>query len=188
MRPGQRLDRRQWAGLLAMIAGMFIAILDIQIVAASLSDIQAGLSASPDEASWIQTSYLIAEVVMIPLSSWLSRLLSTRMLFAASALGFTLFSLACAGASTIEQMILFRAGQGFFGGAMIPTVFATIFLVFTGAQQARMSMLIGYRRDHGAHDRPGPRRLADRQLFLALAVPDQRSRGTDNRSNRVDER
>ena len=144
MQPAQPLDRRQLAGLLAMIAGMFIAILDIQIVAASLSDIQAGLSASPDEASWIQTSYLIAEVVMIPLSSWLSRLLSTRILFAVSALGFTLFSLACAGASTMEQMILFRSGQGFFGGAMIPSVFATIFLVFTGTQQARMSMLIGF--------------------------------------------
>ncbi len=71
----------QWAGFMAMVVGMFMAILDIQIVSASITDIQAGLAASPDEAAWVQTSYLIAEIVMIPLSGWLSRLLSTRVLF-----------------------------------------------------------------------------------------------------------
>lgn len=91
----------------------------------------------------MQTSYLIVEVVRIPLSGWLSRLLSTRVLFVASALGFTLFSLACAAASSMDQMIVFRAGQGFFGGAMIPTVFATVYLVFTDIRLVRMSMLIG---------------------------------------------
>jgi MFS transporter, DHA2 family, multidrug resistance protein len=66
-----RLSWRQWAGFMAMVVGMFMAVLDIQIVSASISDIQAGLAASPDEASWVQTSYLIAEIVMIPLSGWL---------------------------------------------------------------------------------------------------------------------
>ena len=78
-----------WAGFTAMAVGMFMAILDIQIVSASISDIQAGLAASPDEASWVQTSYLIAEIVMIPLSGFLSRMLSTRVLFTISAAGFT---------------------------------------------------------------------------------------------------
>ena len=96
---GRSLTWREWVGFMAMVVGMFMAILDIQIVSASISDIQAGLAASPDEAAWVQTSYLIAEIVMIPLSGWLSRLLSTRVLFVASALGFTLFSLACASAS-----------------------------------------------------------------------------------------
>src|SRR3954465_1218536 len=91
-----RVGRREWAGFMAMVVGMFMAILDIQIVSASISEIQAGLAASPDEAAWVQTSYLIAEIVMIPLSGWLSRLLSTRILFVISATGFTLFSLACA--------------------------------------------------------------------------------------------
>ena len=62
-----------------MVFGMFMAILDIQIVSASLSEIQAGLSASADEISWVQTAYLIAEVIMIPLSGFLSRVLSTRV-------------------------------------------------------------------------------------------------------------
>jgi MFS transporter, DHA2 family, multidrug resistance protein len=137
------LSWRQWVGFMAMVLGMFMAILDIQIVSASISDIQAGLAASPDEASWVQTSYLIAEIVMIPLSGWLSRLLSTRVLFVGSALGFTLFSLACAGASSLSEMVMFRAAQGFIGGAMIPTVFATTFLLFSAEKRTQMSVLIG---------------------------------------------
>ena len=139
----ESLSWRQWFGFMAMVLGMFMAILDIQIVSASISDIQAGLAASPDEASWVQTSYLIAEIVMIPLSGWLSRLLSTRVLFVASALGFTLFSALCANADNLTAMIIFRAAQGFIGGAMIPTVFATTFLLFPGNKRTQMSVLIG---------------------------------------------
>jgi DHA2 family multidrug resistance protein len=138
-----RLTARQWFGYMSMVLGMFMAILDIQIVSASISDIQAGLAASPDEASWVQTSYLIAEIVMIPLSGWLSRLLSTRVLFTASAVGFTLFSLACAWATSLPEMVIFRAAQGFIGGAMIPTVFATTFLLFPPHKRTQMSVLIG---------------------------------------------
>src|SRR6516162_2488115 len=104
-----RLGWRQWFGFMAMVLGMFMAILDIQIVSASISDIQAGLAASPDESAWVQTSYLMAEIVMIPLSGWLSRLLSTRILFVCSALGFTLFSALCATASSLGEMIVYRA-------------------------------------------------------------------------------
>ena len=138
-----RLTWRQWAGFMAMVVGMFMAILDIQIVSASISEIQAGLAASPDEVAWVQTSYLIAEIVMIPLSGWLSRLLSTRVLFVISAAGFTVFSFLCAGASSLSEMVVFRAAQGFIGGAMIPTVFSTSFLLFEGAKRAQISVLIG---------------------------------------------
>src|ERR1700744_6498696 len=79
-----------------MCVGFFIAYLDIQIVAASLKEIGGGLSASPDEIGWVQPSYRIAEIVVIPLSGWLSRVFSTHWLFAASAAGFTLASLLCA--------------------------------------------------------------------------------------------
>jgi len=137
------LTWRDWLGFLAMVFGMFMAILDIQIVSASLSEVQAGLSASADEVSWVQTSYLIAEIIMIPLSGWLSRLLSTRVLFTVSALGFTLCSLGCAFASSLSEMVVFRAAQGFIGGAMIPTVFATSFLLFPGRLRAQVSVFIG---------------------------------------------
>ncbi|HEY4253664.1 MAG TPA: DHA2 family efflux MFS transporter permease subunit [Roseomonas sp.] len=137
------VSRQKFFGFMVMVLGMFMAILDIQIVSASISDIQAGLAASPDEASWIQTSYLIAEIVMIPLSGFLSRLLSTRVLFTISALGFTAFSLLCAMATSLGTMIFCRAMQGFLGGAMIPTVFATAFILFPGKQRIRISVLIG---------------------------------------------
>lgn len=130
-------------GFFAMVVGMFMAVLDIQIVAASLSQIQAGLSASPEEVSWVQTSYLIAEVVMIPLSGYLSRMMSTRLLFTGAAAGFTLSSFACGFATSIEEMIFWRAIQGFIGGAMIPTTFATSYMVFGMQRRAASSAFVG---------------------------------------------
>src|SRR6516164_1124875 len=106
-----------------MCLGCFIAFLDIQIVAASSQQIGGGLSASQDELSWVQTSYLIAEIIVIPLSGWLSRVMSTRWLVAASAAGFTVASVLCSNAWNLHSMIVFRALQGFFGGSMIPTAY-----------------------------------------------------------------
>src|SRR6201981_2895250 len=80
-----RIDSRRLLTFFFMVFGMFMAILDIQIVSASLTEIQAGLSASANEIAWVQTAYLIAEVVMIPLSGYLSRALGTRLVFAISA-------------------------------------------------------------------------------------------------------
>src|SRR4029450_6854510 len=120
---------RHWAGFVAMVVGMFMAILDIQIVASSLKDIQAGLSASADEISWIQTSYLIAEVVMIPLTGYLARLMSTRGLFTISSAGFALSSLLCALAGGVE--------------AMIPVTFAASFMMFPREWRNNISVLMG---------------------------------------------
>jgi DHA2 family multidrug resistance protein len=143
-RPEDRVvTARDWVGFMAMVVGMFMAILDIQIVASSIAQIQAGVSASAEEISWVQTSYLIAEVVMIPLSGWLARVVSTRYLFFASCVTFTVASAACAVSWSIESMIVFRAIQGFLGGAMIPTVFATSYMIFPPRQQASMSVVIG---------------------------------------------
>src|SRR5215207_2626306 len=136
------VSRRRAFAFFCMVFGMFMAILDIQIVSASLAEIQAGLSASSDEISWVQTSYLIAEVIMIPLSGTLSRVLSTRWMFVISAAGFTFMSFMCATATTIEQMIVYRALQGFIGGGMIPTVFASAYSIFRG-RQAMISPIIG---------------------------------------------
>src|SRR6187549_4034292 len=106
--PSQRIGGMRLVAFLIMVFGMFMSILDIQVVSASLSDIQAGLSASSSEVSWVQTAYLIAEVIGIPLSGFLSRAFGTRLLFAISAAGFTVASLLCGFASTIEQMIVWR--------------------------------------------------------------------------------
>ncbi|MEA2853055.1 MAG: transporter, family, multidrug resistance protein, partial [Rhodospirillaceae bacterium] len=93
--PADHIDPWRLVAFLAMVFGMFMAILDIQIVSASLTEIQAGLAASADEIPWVQTAYLIAEVVMIPLSGFLSRAMGTRILFALSAAGFTGASMMC---------------------------------------------------------------------------------------------
>ena len=129
-------------GFFLMVFGMFMAILDIQIVAASIGDIQSGLAASPDEASWIQGSYLIAEIVMIPLSGYLSRALSTRVMFSLAAAGFTLASILCATATTMSEMIVYRAIQGFVGGGMIPSIYSSLILVFGRKRQRSMMVIV----------------------------------------------
>lgn len=139
----EKIDPKKAFAFLAMVFGMFMAILDIQIVSASLAEIQAGLGASSDEISWVQTSYLIAEVVMIPLSGFLGRLLSTRVLFTVSAAGFTAASVLCATATNIEQMIVYRAIQGFIGGGMIPSVFAAAFTIFPPSKRSIVSPIVG---------------------------------------------
>src|SRR3954463_870159 len=126
-----------------MTIGFFIALLDIQIVSASLKDIGGGLAARPDEVAWVQTSYLIAEIIVIPLSGWLSGVMSTRWLFSVSAAGFTATSLLCGWAWDIESMIVFRALQGFLGGSMIPTVFTAAFAFFPGPKIVVAAATIG---------------------------------------------
>src|SRR5271168_5395611 len=132
---GELPERLKLLIFAVMAFGQFMALLDIQIVAASLNSIQAGLSAGPDEIAWVQTSYLMAEIVMIPLAAYLSIALSTRWLFTASAVLFTISSLMCGMAWSIESMTVFRAIQGFVGGAMVPTVFATGFAMFDGKRR-----------------------------------------------------
>ncbi len=150
-----------------------MAILDIQIVSASLSQIQAGLSASSDEITWVQTSYLIAEVVMIPLSGFLSRVVSTRVIFTISAGGFTLMSFMCAQSNTIGEMILWRALQGFIGGRHDPDGvrfrvhdLPTLEAAFDRPDHRSC-------RDARPDHRADGRRLSHRPVLLALAVPGQ---------------
>ncbi len=139
----ERMDPKRLIAFFAMVFGMFMSILDIQIVSASLAEIQAGLSAGSDEIAWVQTAYLIAEVIMIPLSGTLARIVSTRVLFACSAAGFTAASALAATATNIDQMIVYRALQGFIGGGMIPSVFAAAFTIFPPSKRNIVSPIIG---------------------------------------------
>ncbi len=132
-----------WLGYLAMCVGMFMAVLDIQIVASSLPDIQAGLGIPLDWLSWIQTAYLIAEIIAIPLTGWLTRLLSLRGLFLLAVAGFTLASAGCAASPSFTPLILCRIVQGFCGGAMIPSVFTAIFALFPERLHVRATAIAG---------------------------------------------
>src|SRR5262244_2414823 len=140
--PDEKPRLSDWIGVLAMCTGLVMAIMDIQIVTSSLTQIQGGLSASSDEIAWVQTAYLIADVVMVPLSGMMSRLLSTRILFVAAALGFTGASAMCATASSLGQMIVFRAMQGFCGGAITPSVWPVVYGKFRGPPLVTLMVII----------------------------------------------
>lgn len=119
-----------WFGFVLMCLGMFMAILDIQVVATSLPAIQHALAISPDAMSWIQTAYLIAEITAIPLTGWLTRVLTLRWLFVIAIFVFTATSVGCAFSTNFASLVTFRILQGFAGGMLIPAVFSGIFLLF----------------------------------------------------------
>jgi DHA2 family multidrug resistance protein len=117
---------RTWVAVMGGSLASFMAVLDVQIVNAALSDIQNAVAAGPSDGSWITTSYLVGETVVIPLTGWLSRVFSTRLYMIANAVLFVAFSLACPQARTLDQMIALRALQGFTGGVMIPMALTLI--------------------------------------------------------------
>jgi DHA2 family multidrug resistance protein len=126
-----------------MCVGMFMAILDVQVVATSLPTIQGALNIPPDQMSWVQTAYLIAEVIAIPLTGLLTRVLSMRGLFVAAVCVFTCASLGCAGSSSFVVLIAWRVLQGFSGGTLIPAVFSAVFLLFPLQRQGFATGLAG---------------------------------------------
>ena len=134
---------RIWLGFIAMCLGMFMAILDIQIVASSLPEIQAAIGIPSHELSWIQTTYLIAEVIAIPLTGWLTRLLTLRGMFVSAAAGFTAASAGCAMSNSFGALVSFRIIQGFCGGAIIPAVFTSVFVLFPRTRQVRAAAIAG---------------------------------------------
>ncbi len=136
-------DAATWVGFAAMCVGMFMAILDVQIVATSLPTIQSALDIPPDQMSWVQTAYLIAEIIAIPLTGFLTRLLSMRWLFVVAVGVFTLASTGCASSGSFAVLIGWRVLQGFSGGTLIPAVFSAVFIMFPVARQGIATTLAG---------------------------------------------
>ncbi len=126
---------RMWTAVVGSTLGAFMAVLNIQIVNASLADIQGAIGAGTDDGGWISTSYLIAEIVVIPLSAWLARVFSVRNYLLTNAVLFLLFSVACAFAANLQQMIVLRAIQGFSGGVLIPMAFTIIITLLPKPKQ-----------------------------------------------------
>jgi DHA2 family multidrug resistance protein len=132
-----------WAGFAMMCTGMFMAILDVQVVATSLPTIQSALDIPPDQMSWVQTAYLIAEVIAIPLTGALTRVLSMRWLFVFALTVFTLASIGCAASTSFSVLICWRVIQGFSGGTLIPAVFTAVFVLFPVRNQGVATTLAG---------------------------------------------
>ena len=145
-RPGQddsALTLRTTLGFVVMCVGMFMAILDVQVVATSLPTIRTALDIGDSAMSWIQTAYLVAEVVAIPLTGVLTRVMTMRWLFVVAVAFFTAASLGCATSSSFGTLIAWRVLQGFSGGTLIPAVFAAVFLLFPLRHQALATTLAG---------------------------------------------
>jgi MFS transporter, DHA2 family, multidrug resistance protein len=129
------VSARTWIAVIGANLGAFMAVLNIQIVNASLADIQGAIGAGIDDGGWISTAYLVAEIVVIPLSAWLARVFSVRVYLLTNAALFLAFSAACAFAQNLEQMIVLRAIQGFSGGVLIPMAFTLIIMLLPAAKQ-----------------------------------------------------
>ena len=120
------MDATKWIAVAGTMLGAFMAILDIQITNSSLQDISGGISATADEGSWISTSYLIGEIITIPLTAWFSKIFSIRYYLLVNIVLFLTFSALCGISTNLGEMIVFRAGQGFTGGVFIPTALTVI--------------------------------------------------------------
>jgi MFS transporter, DHA2 family, multidrug resistance protein len=123
---GEEVSFKTWVAVVGSTIGAFLAILNIQVVGASLADIQGGIGAGLDDGGWITTSYLVAEIIVIPLSAWFASVFSLRSYLLTSTILFLGLTAACASAQTLGQMIVIRAAQGFAGGALIPLAFTII--------------------------------------------------------------
>jgi DHA2 family multidrug resistance protein len=130
-------------GFGGMVIGQFMAMLDIQIVASSLVQIQSGIGATADEISWVQTIYLLAEVVIMPLTAYLTKMWGTRSFYVVAVIGFVITSAAVGLSTSVPMMIAFRALQGLFAGAMIPPVFATAMTVFPPERRVTANVIVG---------------------------------------------
>jgi DHA2 family multidrug resistance protein len=134
-RPAASSALKMWIAVGGSTLGAFMAVLNIQIVNASLADIQGAIGAGIDDGGWISTAYLIAEIVVIPLSAWLAKVFSLRIYLLTNAVLFLVFSVACAFAANLGQMIVLRAVQGFTGGVLIPMAFTIIITLLPKAKQ-----------------------------------------------------
>jgi len=130
-----RVSLKTWLAVIGSAVGAFLAVLNIQVVNSSLADIQGAIGAGIDTGGWISTSYLIAEIIVIPLAGWFTQALSLRRYLIASAALFLVFSVACASAHSLTEMIIYRAAQGFFGGVLIPLAFTIVITMLPKSRQ-----------------------------------------------------
>jgi DHA2 family multidrug resistance protein len=132
--PG-RASLTTWAAVLGSLLGAFMAVLNIQITNASLLYIEGGIGTGADNGAWITTAYLIGEIIVIPLTDYLSRVFSFRRFLIANTILFLIFSASCAFAGDLAEMIVLRGLQGFTGGVLIPMSFTLILTKLPKPQQ-----------------------------------------------------
>jgi DHA2 family multidrug resistance protein len=130
-----KADLKSWIAVTAGMIGAFMSILNIQITNASLLDIEGGIGTGVDNGAWISTSYLIGEIIVIPMTDYLSRAFSFKRFLIANTVLFALFSIACSFTHDLGSMILMRGLQGFAGGTLLPMAFTMVLTKLPKAQQ-----------------------------------------------------
>src|SRR6185437_15116257 len=134
--PSDRVSAKTWICVIGVLLGCFVAVLNIIVTNSSLRDIAGTLAASADEISWVPTSYLVAEIVVIPLTAWLSDVFSLKKYLLVNSILFVFFSVCCGQAHSLDLMISFRVLQGFTGGVLIPLSFVVILTYLPASKQA----------------------------------------------------
>lgn len=141
--PSARVSVRVWIGTFGAMLGAFMAVLDIQITNSSMRDISGAIGATLDESTWISIAYLVAEIIVIPLTGWITSVLGLRRYLMWTAVLFLVFSVLCGHAWSLASMVVFRAGQGFFGGALIPLAFTAVLQMLPPSKHATGFALFG---------------------------------------------
>jgi len=141
--PADKASVRAWIGTLGGMLGAFMAVLDIQITNSSIRDISGAIGATLDESSWISIAYLVAEIIVIPLTAWITSILGLRRYLMITTVLFLVFSVLCGQAWSLGSMIVFRAGQGLFGGALIPLGFTAVLQMLPRSQHPMGFALFG---------------------------------------------
>jgi DHA2 family multidrug resistance protein len=141
--PSETVSTRAWIGTIGGMLGAFMAVLDIQITNSSIRDISGAIGASLDESTWISIAYLVPEIIIIPLTGWITSVLGLRRYLMITSVLFLLFSVLCGHAWSLPSMIVFRAGQGFFGGALIPLSFTAVLQMLPPSKHATGFALFG---------------------------------------------
>ena len=139
----QNADLTAWLAVMAGTLGALMATLDVSIVNSALPTIQGEIGATPSEGTWVATSFLVAEIVIIPLCAWLERVIGLRTFLLIAAGLFTAFSVLCGTAGDLTTMIIGRAGQGLTGGALLPTAMTIIATRLPPHQQPIGTALFG---------------------------------------------
>ena len=165
----------KWIIALSVMLGTILEILDVSIVNVALPHMQGSFSASVDEMTWVATSYLVANGIMIPMTGWISARFGRKRYFLLSVTGFVLASACCGAARTLNQMVFFRLLQGFSGAAMQPSSQAILMETFPPEEQAMAMAFWGIGMMVAPMMGPTARRLDHRQLVVALELLHQRA-------------
>ncbi len=167
-------EHNPWLIAIVVSLATFMEVLDTTIANVSLRHIAGGLGASQDESTWILTSYLISNAIVLPISGWLATLIGRKKFYMICVALFTGSSFMCAlSRRTSATMIFFRVLQGIGGGGLAPTEQSIFADTFPPAEAREGVRVLRRHRDRRAGHRPAARRLAHRQLLVALDLPDQ---------------